>query len=75
VTEFDASDGRWVQTLSTGSYLQALLGSGWVHDLLRGSYAFSNPLALGIDGNHVWVCNQKSVTIIAARLPASKASA
>jgi hypothetical protein len=50
VTELNASDGSWVQTLSGGSY------------------GFSNPLAVAVDGSNVWVTNETGNSV--TELPA-----
>ena len=66
MTEFNARDGSWVQTLSTDTSFGSLFSGSWVHDLLRGSYEFASPAAIAVGKGRIWVGNDTSVTLVKA---------
>jgi hypothetical protein len=66
VTEFSASTGPWIQTLSCNSWIQSLLNVGSSHGLSGGGYPFSNPALITAVGTRIWVFDGP-VSILATR--------
>jgi len=64
VTELNASNGSWIQTLSEGTWIQSLLRGCIPGVLASGSYHFSNPGLVAAVGTHIWVCGRDGVRVL-----------
>ena len=66
VTELNASNGSWIQTLSDGTWIHSLLGGCIPGVLASGGYHFSNPGLIAAVGTHIWVFGSNGVTVLTA---------
>ncbi len=66
MTELNASNGSWIQTLSDGTWIQSLLGGCIPGVLASGGYHFSNPGLIAAVGPHIWVFGSNGVTVLTA---------
>ena len=64
VTELDASNGRWIQTLSDGTWIQSLLRGCIPGVLASGGYHFSNPGLVAAVGPRIWVFGRDGVRVL-----------
>jgi hypothetical protein len=64
VTELNASDGSWIQTLSDGTWIQSLLRGCIPGVLASGSYHFSNPGLIAAVGSRIWVFGSDGVRVL-----------
>jgi hypothetical protein len=64
VTELNASNGGWIQTLSDGTWIQSLLRGCIPGVLASGGYHFSNPGLVAAVGTHIWVFGRDRVRVL-----------
>ena len=57
LTQLRLSDGRWIKTLSSNSWMQGLFGSRCTHYLATGEYPFDNPRVIAAVGRRIWIFN------------------
>ena len=64
VTELNAGNGSWIQTLSEGTWIQSLLRGCIPGVLASGSYHFSSPGLVAAVGTHIWVFGRDGVRVL-----------
>ena len=64
VTELDASNGGWIQTLSDGTWIQSLLRGCIPGVLAIGGYHFTSPGLVAAVGTHIWVFGRDGVRVL-----------
>ena len=64
VTELDASNGGWIQTLSDGTWIQSLLRGCIPGVLASGGYHFGSPGLIAAVGPHIWVFGRDGARVL-----------